>query len=341
MYPKLILLVAGIIVTTFLPAQNGELIVQGVAPKNYLDHSVAAKENFYSIGRLYNVAPKDLAVYNGVTVEKVISVGQKLKIPLSKTNFTSELRTPGKDDIHVPLFYFVKEHEGLYRIAVNNGLPMPRLKEMNDLVKDDISTGKKLMVGYLLLKTTPEAEARFGKAKNNVSFEPPVIVKEPVKKTEEVKKDIPPPVRDYAEMPKREDKPKEEQPVKQPKAPTPPVEEVKTTPAQGSQGEGYFKSDFQKMSSYGRTIKSNSGLSAIFKTGSGWQDGKYYALMDGVEPGSIIQVTNTANGKSIYAKVLGEMQELKQNHGLTIRISNAAASALNATTEKFDVAVKF
>jgi LysM repeat protein len=338
MYPKLILLVAVLFTATLSPAQNGELIVQGIAPKNYLDHTVAAKENFYSIGRLYNVPPKDLAAYNGVTVDKVIAIGQKLKIPLSKDNFTSEMRTPGKDDIQAKVFYIVKEHEGLYRIAMNNGLPMPRLKEMNDLMKDDISTGKKLMVGYLLLKTTPEAVAMFGKGKSDVSFTPPVIVKEePVKIKEEVKKDIPPPVRDYAQMPK-EEQPKVEPPVKQPKAPTKVVEEVK---AASSEGEGYFKNDFQKMTSYGRNTKSNSGTSAIFKTVSGWQDAKYYALMDGVEPGSIIQVTNTANGKSIYAKVLGEMQELKQNHGLVVRISNAAASALDAATEKFDVAVKY
>ena len=72
------------------------------------------------------------------------------------------------------------------------------------------------------------------------------------------------------------------------------------------------------------------------------KDAKYYALIDGVEPGTIIIVTNPANDKLVYAKVLGEMKGIRQNQGLDLRISNAAASALEIPeTDKFIVQVNY
>ena len=88
--------------------------------------------------------------------------------------------------------------------------------------------------------------------------------------------------------------------------------------------------------------KEETATASIFKTASGWQDTKYYALMDGVEPGTIIRVVNPTNNKAIYAKVLGGMSGIRQNAGLDVRISNAAASVLDITdTEKFVVKVNY
>jgi hypothetical protein len=50
--------------------------------------------------------------------------------------------------------------------------------------------------------------------------------------------------------------------------------------------------------------------------------------MDAVQPGTIVKVINPDNNKAVYAKVLGEMSGIRQNEGLNIRISNAAAAAL-------------
>jgi hypothetical protein len=44
----------------------------------------------------------------------------------------------------------------------------------------------------------------------------------------------------------------------------------------------------------------------------------------------------------VFAKVLGEMTGIRQNQGLEVRISNAAASALNISeTDKFIVKVNY
>ncbi len=88
--------------------------------------------------------------------------------------------------------------------------------------------------------------------------------------------------------------------------------------------------------------KEETATAGIFKTASGWQDAKYYALMDGVEPGTIVRVVNPSNSKAVYAKVLGAMSGISQNKGLDVRISNAAANVLNISdTEKFIVKVNY
>jgi len=87
--------------------------------------------------------------------------------------------------------------------------------------------------------------------------------------------------------------------------------------------------------------KEETVTSGIFKTASGWEDAKYYVLMSGAEAGTIIRITNPVNNKIIYAKLLGDMND-KQSQGLNIRISNAAANALDISeTEKFTVKLNY
>ena len=67
----------------FAAAQNKLLQVEGVAPLLYITHKVAPKENYYSIGRIYNASPKDIAPFNKLQLEKGLSLGQTIKIPLN------------------------------------------------------------------------------------------------------------------------------------------------------------------------------------------------------------------------------------------------------------------
>ena len=81
-------------------------------------------------------------------------------------------------------------------------------------------------------------------------------------------------------------------------------------------------------------------MAGTFKSTSGWTDGKYYALMNNVTVGSIIRVTAT-NGKTVYAKVLGQLPDMKESAGLLIRISNAASAELGLGEGKYSVDVKY
>ncbi len=111
------------------------------------------------------------------------------------------------------------------------------------------------------------------------------------------------------------------------------------TPSTNS-GGGYFKKMYSDQSP-NKTAVIETGSVGIFKTTSGWQDGKYYCFHNTARQGTIIKITNNANGKSVYAKVLDAIPDIKQNGGLLLRLSNSAAEELGATDNKFDCSISY
>lgn len=287
----------------------------------YLKHKVAPKENYYSVGRLYNAAAKDIAAFNNLDMAKGLTIGQEIMIPLNATNF-SQSAANGR-----PVYYVVGEKEGLYRVSLkNNKVLMANLRKWNNLATDNINTGQKLIVGYLI---SPEAA--------NIVVQPAVV--QPEKKPETTPAKTETAVIETSKPKADEVKPVEKKPepvVAKPVSNPPPSGAVKD--ANG----GYFKSGYEAQTKVQPVSKDETASAGIFKTASGWQDAKYYALMDGVEPGTIVRIINPTNNKAVYAKVLGQMAGIRQNQGYDLRMSNAAASALEVSdAEKFVVRVSY
>ena len=271
----------------------------------HLKHTIAAKENFYAVGRLYNIPAKDIAAYNNLDMENGLNIGQTVMIPLTSANFSQTT------DNGTPAYYVVGQQEGLYRVSMkHNKVLMASLRKWNHLTSDEIPAGQKLIVGFI---TSPE----LAKAVTNSPKTEPVVI--------------------------QQEKPKQTEPVAQQR--TEPERITKPVPTQAgikNSGGGFFKSQFEQQSQASNANKDQTATASIFKTASGWQDGKYYALIDGVDPGTIVQVINPSNNKTIYAKVLGAMSGINQNKGLDVRISNAAANVLDINdTEKFVVKVNY
>ncbi len=102
---------------------------------------------------------------------------------------------------------------------------------------------------------------------------------------------------------------------------------------------GIFKNLYNQQNQSGKE-RSETGLAGIFKSTSGWDDGKYYCLHNTAPAGSIVKITNTANGKAVYAKVLDLIPDLKQNNNLVVRLSNAAATELGITEKLYALSVR-
>jgi LysM repeat protein len=295
------------------------MVVQSNSKGLYLTHTVHAKDNFYSIGRMYAISPKEIAAFNAIDMTAGLSVGQSVMIPLTTANFTQT------ESSGTPVYYVVGEREGLYRVSTKNGnVLMASLRKWNKLADDNLKPGQKLVIGYLQAKGAENTTA---------------VAKAETPKTEPAKKEATPAAKEpviYAE-------PIEEAPQK----PAPKTSEAAPATRAANKpvaqnGAGYFKNQFDLQSKTNKGDKDATVTSGIFKTTSGWQDAKYYALMDKVEPGTIVQVVNPVNNKSIYAKVLGEMSGIRQNQGLELRISNAAATALDISDpDKFIVRVLY
>lgn len=322
---RLLVAVFVMVLGATLNAQKGELLIRSSSKGLYLEHKVTPKENFYSIGRLYNVHPKHLASFNGIDMSKGLSLGQALKIPLSDTNFNQ------KSDKGTPIYYTVKEKEGLLTVSNNNKkVLMESLRKWNHLRNDKISSGRKLIVGFLNTDNKAAVAATPPKTEEKKQEEVYTPSQEEQKKQTVVTE---PPAKPQEEP----YTPSQEEQKKQTVATEQPVVKKDTDLKQG-----YFKTSFDQQVKQDPIKKEQAVTAGIFKTTSGWTDAKYYLLADGVEPGTVIKITNPTNNKIIYAKVLGEMNGVTQSQGLNIRISNAAAAALEIQeTDKFIVKLNY
>ncbi len=283
-------------------------------------HTVAAKESFYSIGRLYNVHPKELASYNNIPFEKGLSIGQVIKIPSGSAPMpavpapTAAVATPAKTETPKaqpvkansnPIYHTVAPKEGLYGISKKYNASMADIKKWNNLSSDGLTIGAQLIVGY--------GEGNAKAPEQAVITKPVPEVKEtPVAKTEPVKEQPKPVVKEV------------------------PVERTST----GFNG-GYFKSFYNQQVKEKNNSNSDKGEATVFKSSSGWDDGKYYCLHNSAPAGSFIKITNTANNKVVYAKVLDLIPDLKENSGTIIRISNAAASELGVSGSSFQCQLNY
>ena len=313
---------------TFIFAQN-ELLVQRSDKGLYLMHKVTPGESFFSVGRLFNVPAKEIAAFNGLDMNHGLNIGQDLKIPLNHTNF-NQAAAKGR-----PVYYVVGNGEGLYRVSVNNNkVLMANLRKFNHLTSDQISAGQKLVVGYLVSPQADKISEPSADAGSDVATAP---VQQPEIKT------APPAEKKETERaadadPRPQPEKKQVETEEKPPVRTAPPSQVAVTDGTG----GYFRSQFEQQVRQQPVKRDETASAGIFKTASGWQDAKYYALMDKVEPGTIIRIINPTNNKVIFAKVLGEMSGIRQNQGYDVRISNAAASALDVSdTEKFIVRVNY
>jgi hypothetical protein len=128
-------------------------------------------------------------------------------------------------------------------------------------------------------------------------------------------------------------------PIPEPPKPTKANQPVPSETMKGTgenMSEGYFKSLYTA-----ENLVTETGLAAVFKTNSGREDGKYYCLHNSAQPGTIIKITNNVNGKTIFAKVLDMIPDIKQNNGVLIRISNAGADILGITEGKFECNISY
>jgi hypothetical protein len=230
----------------------------------------------------------------------------------------------------------VSPKEGLLKVASAYGLSLAGIKNLNNLNTDQINTGYNLIVGYIGSASSvpvvavpaqePKQAAVAPEPKQNTPSEQPkeIAAKPIVKNTEPVNQPATKPVVKNTEpinQPVSKPIVKNTEPVNQPKA------AVESKPA-SSNAINYFSTGYSQQAKEGKEQKLENPIYGTFKSSSGWQDGKYYLLMNDVVPGTIVKVSAVESGKIIHAKVLGAVPPGKESEGMQLRLSNAAAAAL-------------
>jgi LysM repeat protein len=311
-------------------------------------HKVGPKETIYSIGRMYNVHPRELAQYNDLSISDGLQIDQVLKIPAKTTMAplppATSTPAPSTSPTPVtpapsapapkasttqgePIYHTVQKKETLFQIKrTYAGVSIDDLKRWNNLQSDGLSEGMRLIVGY-----------------GNATSKPTTTVTSP----------SPAPVTTKVKAPEEPAKaPAEPAPVTPPQATThtEPVQkpvasklEELSTPTTDAKskikksGAGFFKSQFVERDGMFR----ETGMAGAFKSTSGWEDRKFYCLHNQAPAGTIMQITASTTGKTIYAKVLDVIPDIQQNKGLVLRLSNAAATELGVEEERFEVSIAY
>lgn len=343
------------------------LPVLSFAQKTY---TVGPKETLFSIGRALGIHPRELAEYNNISFEAGVKIGQVLKIPSVKkmaplTDATpaatsnavvtqsatkiipnekpspapSATKSTATTDVEnakpniasdmVPVYHKVEKKETLYQISQQAKVSIDDIKKWNKLTVDGVNEGANLIVGYKKRdeEKTPQNISSVAIVKSNATTNNAAVAEKPV-----VKDEIP-----TATKPQVIEKPTvnatvikaEENPESDPTKVVRNFNGGKFGIAYGAQHNGNPPSI------------SESGVAAIFKSTSGWNDGKYYCLHNTAPAGTIIKITSKNTQKFVYAKVLDVIPDLKQNEGLLIRLSNAAADELGVSSETFNVTLNY
>ncbi len=305
-------------------------------------HTIKQGETLSALALKYSTSVGDIMRLNGMNSKSQLKIGEAIKIP-SKAAAAAVIEVPKKEIVKpLPVIkqpetsvtitdvtYTVLKGESLYGIAKKYKTTEAQLKTWNNLKDDKIKIGQIIVIG----KEPYE--------KSTIPVTPKLETAKPIEdKPVAVTKPSTQPTRDAELTTLNSGSAKVTKPEN---TPIVPVKEVaKNDPAPISTNikyvtnEGYFASYFNRKEKSNNTI---TGDAAIFKTTSGWTDKKYYVLLNDVTQGTIVRLT--ANNKSVCAKVLGPLPDIKEDAGLLLRVSNAAAAVLGIEDTKFGIVVNY
>jgi LysM repeat protein len=288
-----------------------------VATTKTINYTVVKGDNLYKISKQFNVTQTQLMQWNGMKNDKV-GIGQMLTIAQTTTS-------PAAAPIQQPTPQVVNDAEKVFEPTAQPA-PVPVkavMPAMNNAKKETVTSIKTVVA---------PPPAAVTKTSADVAPTPTVIV-----------------VHDTVYIMKK-DTVAVEKPTVLMKGVLDTATSVftKDTVAQAEltaipknakyvNEEGYFAAYFNRK----ENISSNTttGDAATFKSASGWNDKKFFVLINNVPQGTIVRIT--LNKKAVCAKVMGPLPTIKEDAGLIARVNDAAAAALGTEESKFPVTINY
>ena len=317
------------------------------AQSAYSMHTIASGETLSVLAKAYHTTVGDIMRMNGMNAKSQLNTGDKIKIPAGGTVVAQKPAQPTSAPVvtadATAKTHVVEKGETLYRLSKMYNIPVAKLIALNHLSKPTTHVGQTLIVSE---GTAPKISPAVKEKAEPVQADTKA---QPQQNSTTLSANAP------TETPLKSNT--TETPVQQNNTPAPTVATPKTTVAPAINNsantttntnysvstvaapkEGFFTTQYGKEGSQ-KKEQNKTGAAMTFKSASGWADKKYYILMNDVPTGSIVKIQNGKN--ELYAKVLWNLGDMKQNDGLSFRISTAAAAALGITDEKFDLKVSY
>lgn len=316
----IIIIAAGIFLTVGASSLNAQS-VQTV-------HVIKEGETLSQLAKNYGTTVGDIMRLNGMNTDSKLFVGEKVKIPKAgETVVASNLAKT----------HTVEKGETLYQLSKKYGVTVNQLRDWNNITGNNIQVGQTLKVSPGESASTVSLPATVNSDVPTTSDATPVQQQttEQVAAVDNSATDA-----DAINPAKKRDQDQDQgQGVFDGNSGTAntPASAAVATASNTSGAEGAFAVAYKSQA--GGTELITKGLAGTFQSASGWKDGKYFILMNEVAPGTLVKVQT--KGKTIYAKVLWNLGNVKENAGLSYRISDAAAAALGVGSGQSDIIVSY
>lgn len=108
-------------------------------------HIIKPGNTLYGLHRLYNATISDIIKYNP-KIESDFKEGAEVFIPLSIVKVEEEKKR--EEFTESPQYHVVKSKETLYGISRKYGTTIDYLKEKNEVLKEGLKPGQKIIIGY-------------------------------------------------------------------------------------------------------------------------------------------------------------------------------------------------
>jgi LysM repeat protein len=290
--------------------------------KVYIIHEVDKGQGAYSVAKKYGLSIEALVKENP-SAEKGLVIGQLLYIPTGKTApfeeplvkeyFASDKKkeevktseSKNEEKTTFAQYHVVEASETLFSIAQKYNTSVEIIKSLNGLTTDELSIGSKLLVPFSDSKSPEKKEIIEAKAETKV---PTVEVpKEVLVNTQNKDKEI-------EEIKKKYSKE------------SAPVDQGKVVVAKGTytkKVENMPEFDVEKVTEIGK---------ATFLSSENVNQNKNVAYHYEAPDNTIIMVTNPANNKAVFVKVVGNFSFDAQK-GEVIKLSNAAMEQIGLKSD--------
>lgn len=300
---RILLLFTLFLITAATVMAQDTLWVKQKEGKPYLLHKVKNGETFFLISKRYTVPPAILADINNVNYQDGLSTGSKFRIPIDNYNFI-RIESVVKSK---PIYFRAGEEDDLRSISRMFNVSQSAIQRWNNLMTPDIETDMILQVGWIAYDNTqvPFAE--------NTSS----VVSDPAKATNLPKTGIVKKVSD-----------------------TPVDQNTKITDTASATEPSAFEELYYQQTA-GASVTEESGAAVFYPLKTKAGPGVYYAFHNTAIRGSILKIMNPANGKIIYAKVIGTLPKLKEYHNAIVGLSSNAIRAMGAIDQRMFCKLKY
>ncbi len=288
----------------------------------FIIHQVDPGETVYSLAKRYDVDPRDISRINRL-IDNDIKIGQFLEIPYGSFEIEGKTHT-------------VRQGESLYSISRRYGVSVEDIRRWNRLRSNAISVGQELIIEG---KEVSNDEI---KTVAEVDSEEPVPNYDHYVQTGETIESIADKFNTTTDSIKKWNGLASED-LEIGQKLSLPFEIDEDSLAKVTKLDGY------KTTRYGSKMRSKGegGITEVFEEGvarkidTQIETDKYLALHRNLRMGSVMQVKNLMNNKTIYVRVVGKLPDTGLNDNVMVRLTPIAFDRLGIVDDKALVEINY